>query len=134
MIQAKILEMILKQVLKHPAIKELFKYKDEPNDCDMKVADLEKKVTDVAFKVTASVDMIKRYSEAIDNVTDKVKSIDKIIDKFEKKIKQIDKIAHPPAIPLKDINELKESAKDVKWMMGLFKIMKKNPLLKSIFK
>ena len=134
MIQAKILEMILKQVLKHPAIKELFKYKDEPNDCDMKVADLEKKVTDVAFKVTASVDMIKRYSEAIDNVTDKVKSIDKIIDKFEKKIKQIDKIAHPPAIPLKDINELKESAKDVKWMMGLFKIMKKNPLLKSVFK
>ena len=134
MIQAKILEMILKQVLKHPAIKELFKYKDEPNDCDMRVADLEKKVTDVAFKVTASVDMIKRYSEAIDNVTDKVKSIDKIIDKFEKKIKQIDKIAHPPAIPLKDINELKESAKDVKWMMGLFKIMKKNPLLKSVFK
>ena len=134
MIQAKILEMILKQVLKHPAIKELFKYKDEPNDCDIKVMDLEKKVTDVAFKVTASVDMIKRYSEAIDNVTDKVKSIDKIIDKFEKKIKQIDKIAHPPAIPLKDINELKESAKDVKWMMGLFKIMKKNPLLKSVFK
>ena len=134
MIQAKILEMILKQVLKHPAIKELFKYKDEPNDCDIKVMDLEKKVTDVAFKVTASVDMIKRYSEAIDNVTDKVKSIDKIIDKFEKKIKQIDKIAHPPAIPLKDINELKESVKDVKWMMGLFKIMKKNPLLKSIFK
>ena len=126
--------MILKQVLKHPAIKELFKYKDEPNDCDIKVMDLEKKVTDVAFKVTASVDMIKRYSEAIDNVTDKVKSIDKIIDKFEKKIKQIDKIAHPPAIPLKDINELKESVKDVKWMMGLFKIMKKNPLLKSIFK
>ena len=148
MIQAKILEMILKQVLKHPAIKELFKYKDEPNDCDIKVMDLEKKVTDVAFKVTASVDMIKRYSEAIDNVTDKVKSIDKIIekkvksidkiidkiDKFDSKLKQIDKIAHPPAIPLKDINELKESVKDVKWMMGLFKIMKKNPLLKSIFK
>ena len=126
--------MILKQVLKHPAIKELFKYKDEPNDCDIKVADLEKKVTDVAFKVTASVDMIKRYSETIDNVADKVKSIDKIIDKFDDKLQQIGKIAHPPAIPLKDINELKESAKDVKWMMGLFKIMKKNPLLKSIFK
>ena len=134
MIQAKILEMILKQVLKHPAIKELFKYKDEPNDCDIKVMDLEKKVTDVAFKVTASVDMIKRYSEAIDNVTDKVKSIDKIINKFDDKLKQISKIAHPPAIPLKDINELKESAKDVKWMMGIFKIMKKNPLLKSVFK
>ena len=126
--------MILKQVSKHPAIKELFKYKDEPNDCDIKVADLEKKVTDVAFKVTASVDMIKRYSETIDNVVDKVKSIDKIIDKFDDKLQQIGKIAHPPVIPLKDINELKESAKDTKWMMGLFKNMKKLPLLKSVFK
>ena len=126
--------MLLKQVLKHPAIKDLFKYKDEPNDCDIKVLDLEKKVTDVAFKVTASVDMIKRYSEAIDNVADKVKSIDKIINKFDSKLKQIDKIAHPPAIPLKDINELKEAAKDTKWMMGIFKLMKKNPLLKGLFK
>ena len=126
--------MILKQVLKHPAIKELFKYKDEPNDCDIKVADLEKKVTDVGFKVTATVDMIKRYSETIDNVANKVKSIDKVIDKFDDKLQQIGKIAHPPAIPLKDINELKEAAKDTKWMMGLFKIMKKNPLLKSMFK
>ena len=134
MIQAKILEMVLKAILKHPKIRELFKYKDEPNDCDIKVMDLEKKVTDVAFKVTASVDMIKKYSETIDNVADKVKSIDKIIDKFDDKLQQIGKIAHPPAIPLKDINELKESAKDTKWMMGLFKIMKKNPLLKSIFK
>ena len=126
--------MVLKAILKHPKMRELFKYKDEPNDCDVKVLDLEKKLTDVAFKVTASVDMIKRYSETIDNVADKVKSIDKIIDKFDDKLKQIGKIAHPPAIPLKDINELKESAKDVKWMMGLFKIMKKNPLLKGIFK
>ena len=134
MIQAKLLEMVLKAILKHPKMRELFKYKDEPNDCDVKVLDLEKKLTDVAFKVTASVDMIKRYSETIDNVADKVKSIDKIIDKFDDKLQQIGKIAHPPAIPLKDINELKESAKDVKWMMGLFKIMKKNPLLKSMFK
>ena len=134
MIQAKLLGMVLSAILKHPKMMEVFKYKDEPNDCDIKVMDLEKKVTDVAFKVTASVDMIKRYSETIDNVADKVKSIDKIIDKFDDKLKQIGKIAHPPAIPLKDINELKESAKDVKWMMGLFKIMKKNPLLKGIFK
>ena len=134
MIQAKILEMVLKAILKHPKIRELFKYKDEPNDCDIKVMDLEKKVTDVAFKVTASVDMIKKYAETIDNVADKVKSLDSIISKFDDKLQQIGKIAHPPAIPLKDINELKEAAKDTKWMMGLFKIMKKNPLLKSVFK
>ena len=134
MIQAKILEMILKQILKHPSIKALFKYKDEPNDCDVKVMDLEKKLTDVAFKVTASVDMIKGYAETIDNVFDRVKQIDKIIDKFDDKLKQIGKIAHPPAIPLKDINELKEAAKDTKWIMEIMKVMKKNPLLKSIFK
>ena len=115
-------------------MRELFQYKDEPNDCDIKVMDLEKKVTDVAFKVTASVDMIKKYAETIDNVADKVKSLDSIISKFDNKLQQIGKIAHPPAIPLKDINELKESAKDTKWMMGLFKNMKKLPLLKSIFK
>ena len=134
MIQAKLLEMVLKAILKHPKMRELFQYKDEPNDCDIKVMDLEKKITDVGFKVTATIDMIKTYSEVIDNVADKVKSIDKVMDKFDDKLQQIGKIAHPPAIPLKDINELKESAKDVKWMMGLFKIMKKNPLLKSIFK
>ena len=134
MIQAKLLEMVLKAILKHPKMRELFKYKDEPNDCDIKVIDLEKKITDVAFKVTASVDMIKRYSETIDNVAEKVKSIESVINKFDDKLQQIGKIAHPPAIPLKDINELKESAKDVKWMMGIMKIMKKNPLLKSIFK
>ena len=60
--------------------------------------------------------------------------IDKIIDKFDDKLQQIDKIAHPPAIPLKDINELKESAKNVKWMMAIFKNMRKLPLLKSLFK
>ena len=134
MIQAKLLGMVLSAILKHPKMMEVFKYKDEPNDCDIKVMDLEKKVTDVAFKVTATVDMIKKYSETIDNVADKVKSIDKVIDKFDDKLQQIGKIAHPPAIPLKDINELKESAKDVRWMMGIFSSMKKMPLLKSIFK
>ena len=134
MIQAKLLGMVLSAILKHPKMMEVFKYKDEPNDCDIKVMDLEKKVTDVAFKVTASVDMIKKYSETIDNVAEKVKSLDSIINKFDNKLQQIGKIAHPPAIPLKDINELKESAKDVKWIMGIMKIMKKNPMLKSVFK
>ena len=126
--------MLLKQVLKHPAIKDLFKYKDEPNDCDIKVMDLERKITDVGFKVTASVDMIKSYAETIDNVADKVKAIDKVIDKFDNKLQQIGKIAHPPAIPLKEINEFKASIKDVKWMMKIFNNMKKITLLKSIFK
>ena len=125
----KILEFIMKEFGNR-----VTKYVDKPNELDTGFRDLEKKVTDGAFKITAVVDMIKSYSETIDNVADRVKQIDSVIDKFDDKIKQISKIAHPPAIPLKDINELKESAKDTKWMMGLFKIMKKNPLLKSIFK
>ena len=110
------------------------KYVDKPNELDTGFRDLEKKVTDIGFRNTAAVDMIKEYAEKIDNITDKVKATDKIIDKFDDKLKQIGEITHPPAIPLKDIDELKESVKDVKWMMGIFSSMKKMPLLKSIFK
>ena len=134
MIQAKLIEMIFKALFKHPKIRELFKYKDEPNEADIKCLELEQKVTDIGFKVTATVDMIKGYAETIDNLADKVKSIDKVIDRFDDKLKQISKIAHPPAIPLKDINEFKDSVKNVKWMMEIFNKMKKLPLLKSIFK
>ena len=110
------------------------KYVDKPNELDVGYRDLDKKVTDDAFRITAAVDMIKGYAETIDNVADKVRQIDKVIDKFDDKLQQIGKIAHPPAIPLKDINELKESAKDVKWMMAVFRNMRKLPLLKSLFK
>ena len=134
MIQAKLLEMFLKQVLKHPAIKELFKYKDEPNELDLAVEELQKSRKDDRVKLNAALDLFKTATESVDKLSGKVKSIDKVIDKFDDKLQQIGKIAHPPAIPLKDINELKESAKDTKWMMGLFKLMKKNPLLKSMFK
>ena len=125
----KILEFIMKEFGNR-----VTKYVDKPNELDTGFRDLEKKVTDDGFRITAAVDMIKGYAETIDNVFDRVKQIDKVIAKFDDKLQQIDKIAHPPAIPLKDINELKESAKNVTWMMGIFKIMRKNPLLKSIFK
>ena len=134
MIQAKLLEMVLRAILKHPKMRELFKYKDEPNECDLAVRDLEQKVTNIGFKVTATVDLIKGYAESIDKVCDKVRDIDKVIDRFEDKLQQIGKIAHPPAIPLKEINEFKDSVKNVKWMMEIFNKMKKLPLLKSIFK
>ena len=134
MIQAKILEMILKQILKHPSIKALFKYKDEPNELDMAVEQLQQFRKDDKIKLNAALDLFKSSTEMVDKLSEKLKSIDSVIDKFDDKLQQISKIAHPPAIPLKEINELKESAKDVKWMMGLFNSMKKMPLLKSIFK
>ena len=134
MIQAKILEMVLKQILKHPSIKALFKYKDEPNELDMALEQLQQFRKDDKIKLNAALDLFKSSTEMVDKLSEKLKSIDSVIDKFDDKLQQISKIAHPPAIPLKEINELKESAKDVKWMMGLFNSMKKMPLLKSIFK
>ena len=134
MIQAKILEMVLKSILKHPKVMELFDYKDKPNELDMAVEQLQQFRKDDKIKLNAALDLFKSSTEMVDKISNKVKSIDSIIDKFDDKLQQIGKIAHPPAIPLKDINELKESAKDTKWIMGIMKIMKKNPLLKSIFK
>jgi len=134
MIWAKFIDMVFKVFFKHPKVMELFDYKDKPNELDVGLRDLEKKVTDDGFRITAVVDMIKGYAETIDNVADRVKQINKIIDRFDDKLQQIDKIAHPPAIPLAAINELKESAKDTKWMMGIFRNMKKISLLKSLFK
>ena len=110
MIQAKLLEMVLKAILKHPKMRDLFKYKDEPNECDRRVDDLEKKLTDTAFKVTATIDMVKRYSEDIDNTLQDIKRIKKKVEEFKK------------------------PAEDVKWMVGIFNKMKKVRLLKSIFK
>ena len=134
MIQAKILELILKQILKHPAIKSLFKYKDEPNELDLAVDQLQKFRNEDKVKLNAALDLFKSSTEMVDKISEKVKSIDSVIDKFDDKLQQIGKIAHPPAIPLRDINELKESAKNVKWMMAVFKNMRKLPLLKSLFK
>ena len=125
----KILEFIMKEFGNR-----VTKYVDKPNELDTGFRDLEKKVTDIGFRVTAAVDMIKGYAETIDNVADRVRQIDKVIDKFDDKLQQIGKIAHPPAIPLAAINELKESAKDTRWMMGIFRKMQKLPLLKSLFK
>ena len=134
MIQAKLFEMFLKQVLKHPAIKELFKYKDEPNELDLAVEELQKSRKDDRVKLNAALDLFKTATESVDKLSGKVKSIDKVIDKFDDKLQQIGKIAHPPAIPLKEINEFRETNKNVKWIMSMFKLMKKNPLLKSMFK
>ena len=134
MIQAKLIGLVLKALFKSDIFQGLIKYKDEDNELDIKVRDLEKNITDIGFKHTASVDMIKKYTETLDNMEQKIKAIDKVVNKFENKIKEIDKIAQPPTISSKDINEFKDSVKNVRWMMGIFNNMKKISLLKSIFK
>ena len=133
--------MVLKSILKHPKVMELFDYKDKPNELDIAVNELkkmlyiqDKSIESDKNKLNAAIDLFKSSTEAVDKISDNMKSVNKEFSKFKETIEKMSKIAHPPAIPLKDINELKESAKDTKWMMGLFKIMKKNPLLKSMFK
>jgi hypothetical protein len=111
MIQAKLIGLLLKQVFKHPAIMDLFKYKDEPNDCDRRVDDLEQKWTDTGFKLTAAIDMFKGYTEAI--------------DKIEAKIESLEKLAKPPAIDLKEYNGIKRDLSKIK-KFSLFKSVFKN--------
>ena len=134
MIQAKLIEMFFKALFKHPKVMELFDYKDKPNELDMAVEQLQQFRKEDKIKLNAALDLFKSSTEVVDQLSDKLKSINVELNKFKDTIEKVSKVAHPPAIPLKDINELKESAKNTKWMMGLFKIMKKNPLLKSIFK
>jgi len=134
MIPARIIEMLFKAFFKHPKVMELFDYKDKPNELDLAVDQLQKFRNEDKAKLNAALDLFKSSTEQIGNVADKVRQIDKVIDKFDDKLQQIDKIAHPPAIPLAAINELKESAKDTRWMMGIFRKMQKISLLKSIFK
>ena len=132
-----ILKFILKNTILPFILKELAKYLnyvDKPNELDLAVEKLNKYRKEDKLKLKAALDLFKSSTEMVDKLSGQLKSVNSVIDKFDDKLKQIGKIAHPPAIPLKDINELKESAKDTRWMMGLFKIMKKNPLLKSIFK
>jgi hypothetical protein len=126
--------MFLKALFKHPKVMELFDYKDKPNELDLAVAELKKFRKDDKVKLNAALDLFKTATESVDKLSGKVKSIDKVIDKFDDKLQQIGKIAHPPAIPLKEINEFRETNKNVKWIMSMFKLMKKNPLLKSMFK
>ena len=115
-------------------MRELFKYKDEPNELDIAVKQLQEFRKEDKVKLNAALDLFKSSTEAVDRLSNNMKSVNKELNNFKDTVEKVSKIAHPPAIPLKDINELKGLAKDVKWMMGLFKIMKKNPLLKSIFK
>ena len=118
MIQAVLLKAFFKAVFKHPIMLGLIKYKEEPNSADIKGIELEQKVTDIGFRVTASVDLMKQYAETIENTVEKLKSIEKTINTFENKLKQIDKIAHPPAVSPKKVKELTDfmnTIKNKKW-------------------
>ena len=121
MIQAKIFGMIIKMVLKHPAIIELFDYKDKPNELDMAVAKQKKELESIKFKVNAMRDLFKDIQSQINDIV---------------------KIAHVPKDFSKEIdrkiNIVKNDITKIRTSTNIFtdiiKKMKKNPLLKPIFK
>ena len=54
-----LLNQVLKVVLNSNVIKDLIKYKDEPNDADEMIKKLEIKVADLSLKLDALSEVIK---------------------------------------------------------------------------
>ena len=114
MIPSKLLEIFFRALFKHPKIMELFKYKDEPNDTDIKVRDLEKTITDISFKHTAAIDMMKPIMETQDRI--------------EGELKDLKKLLNPIASQFDDVRD--KVGTFTKW----FDKMKSMALLKGLFK
>ena len=117
MIQAKLLEMFFKALFKHPKIRGLFRYKDEPNELDIAMVELKKEIESVRFKSNAMRDLFKDIQSQIDEVK---------------------KVAHVPKNFTKDIDNIKTEIKGITTSVSGFSAiiskMKNTPILKSIFK
>ena len=87
MIVGKLAKVLLKIIL--PQIAELLvpvkKYCFEDNELDVKTRELEQKVTDMGFRITALTDMIKAKDEIVDNMKEDMKKISNM-KAFKKKI------------------------------------------------
>ena len=84
MIPASFASMILKFVL--PEVREilvpLFKYKDEPNELDVQMEDVEKKCSSIDLKIKAMEDMLIE----LDRDSHPPKPFDERITKLEKQL------------------------------------------------
>ena len=120
MIQAKIIELVLKGIFKSDVFKDLIKYKDEPNEADLGLIRANEKIEELSLKLKAALDLFKANSQHF--------------DKLEEAFKKIEKLSHPPAIPLKEINEFRAMKNEFKGVKNIINKLKKVPLLKSVFK
>ena len=120
MIQAKIIELVLKAIFKSSVFKDLIKYKDEPNEADLGLIRANEKIEELSLKLKAALDLFKANSQHF--------------DKLEEAFKKIEKLSHPPAIPLKEINEFRAMKNEFKGVKNIINKLKKVPLLKSVFK
>tara|TARA_Y100000310_G_C20554174_1_gene749671 strand:+ start:157 stop:456 length:300 start_codon:yes stop_codon:yes gene_type:complete len=87
MIPASFAPMILKIIL--PQIREilapLFKYKDEPNELDIQMEDVEKKCSDISIKLEAMESVLKD----LDDDSHPIQPFDERITKLEEFAKQV---------------------------------------------
>ena len=80
MIQAKLIELFFKAFFKHPKVRGLFRYKDEPNELDLAVEELQKFRKEDKTKLIAALDLFKSSTEMVDKLSDKIRAIDSAID------------------------------------------------------
>ena len=111
--QGALVQVVLEQAAKVFKSQKVLEYVEMENELDVAVKEMKKDLDSMKFKVNAQRDLFKGIQEQIDSIK---------------------KIAHPPAIPLKEINEFRLTNTNVKWIMGVLNNMKKLPLLKSVFK
>ena len=85
-----LLKIILPKVMDHVAkvfkLPKVLSYVEQDNELDVQMRDIEKKCTDIGFKVTA----------------------------METVIKDLDDKSHPPAIDIKEFEDMKDTIKKIK--------------------
>ena len=100
MIPQMVLKFVLPKVMDHVMkvfkLDKVLRYVEEPNELDVQVQDIEKKCTDIGFKVTAMKDVLKGLGED----------------------------QHPPAIDLKEWEQIKADMKKIR-NKGVFKKLAK---------
>ena len=83
-----ILPKVMDQVAKVFKLDKLLRYMEEDNELDVQMRDVEQKCTDIGFKVSA----------------------------MQTVLKDLDDVSHPPAIDLKEFEDMKDTIKIVKNM------------------
>ena len=86
LIVKKVIDVVLKKIMEKHNLNKLQKYVEEDNELDVQFRDIEKKCTDIGFKVTA----------------------------MQTVLKDLDDDSHPPVIDLEEWESMKDTIKKIK--------------------